>query len=170
MNNVVLLTSTCVALGALVGAIFALDNARRAVLRSQPELQREQEALLKLAEASITLKPGEVIYPLESQASRRQQFQRVIRQLKRNKWSPTQRSGLTARSAKSADGLATLACLLLPSADRARYSEEFRSELWMLAQVGVGSLRQLVHALGHLRSALLLGFRLRSPRRRSAAP
>jgi hypothetical protein len=59
---------------------------------------------------------------------------------------------------------------LLPAADRARYGEEYRSELWELAQSGYGRMRQLRYALRQLRSALPMSFALRAPRRRGAAP
>lgn len=74
------------------------------------------------------------------------------------------------RAAPSAAGLLTVAARLLPVADRARYAEEYLSELWDLAQCGVGRLRQLQYALRQLRSALLVSFALRSPRRRGAVP
>jgi hypothetical protein len=70
----------------------------------------------------------------------------------------------------SAAGLLTAAARLLPAADRARYAEEYRSELCDLAQSGDGRLRQFLYALRQLLRVLPMGFALRSPRRRSAAP
>jgi len=70
----------------------------------------------------------------------------------------------------SAAGLLVVAARVLPAAHRARYAEEYRSELWDLAQSGVGRLRQLQYALRQLCSAFPVGFTLRSPRRKSAAP
>ncbi len=70
----------------------------------------------------------------------------------------------------SAAGLLTAASRLLPAGDRARYAEEYRSELWDLAQGGAGRLGQLWYALRQLRSVLPMSLALRSPRRRSAAP
>ncbi len=72
--------------------------------------------------------------------------------------------------APSAASLLAAAASLLPPANRARYAEEYLSELWELAQCGAGRLRQLQYALHQLRGALPTSFALRSPRRRSAAP
>ena len=69
----------------------------------------------------------------------------------------------------SAAGLLTFAARLLPTADRARYGEEYQSELWDLARSGAGRLRQLGYGLRQLRRALAAGFALRSARRGSAA-
>ena len=69
----------------------------------------------------------------------------------------------------SAAGLLTFAARLLPTADRARYGEEYQSELWDLARSGAGRLRQLGYGLRQLRQALAAGFALRSARRGSAA-
>jgi len=69
----------------------------------------------------------------------------------------------------SAAGLLAAAARLLPAADRARYGEEYRSELWDLARSGAGRLRQLGYALRQLRRALPAAVALRSPRRGSAA-
>ena len=60
------------------------------------------------------------------------------------------------------------AALLLPAADRARYAEEYRAELFDLAGSGAGQLPQLRYALRQLRNALPVRFVLRSPRRRRA--
>ena len=70
--------------------------------------------------------------------------------------------------APSAAGLLAAAARLLPTADRARYAQEYRSELWDLAHTGAGRIRQLRYALRQLRSAPQMGIALRSPRRRSA--
>ena len=58
----------------------------------------------------------------------------------------------------------------LPCGDRVRYAEEYRAELWDLAQAGAGRITQLQYALRQLRNALPTGFALRSLRRRGAAP
>lgn len=76
----------------------------------------------------------------------------------------------TKRVARSAVRLLTAAACLLPAAGRARYAEEYRSELWELAQSGAGRLRQLRYALRQLFNVRRMGFALRSPRRRGAAP
>jgi hypothetical protein len=78
--------------------------------------------------------------------------------------------GHPARPGRSVSGLVGAAAFLLPVTDRARYAEEYRSELWDLAQSGAGRLRQLLYALRQLRRAIPMGLALRSPRRRSAAP
>ena len=72
--------------------------------------------------------------------------------------------------APSAASLLTTAARLLPAAHRGRYAEEYRSELWDLAQAGAGRMRQLRYAFCQLRSALPMSVTLRSPRRRSSAP
>lgn len=69
----------------------------------------------------------------------------------------------------SAAGLLA-AVRLLPPADRARYAEEYRSELWDLAQSGAGWLRQLGYAMRQLLRILPMCCVLRSPRHRSPAP
>jgi len=74
------------------------------------------------------------------------------------------------RVVPSAAGLLAVAVRPLPVADRTRYAEEYRSELWELTQSGAGRWRQLRYALRQLRSSLSVGFALRSPRRRGAAP
>ncbi len=74
------------------------------------------------------------------------------------------------RVSPSAAGLLAAAVRLLPAADRGRYAEEYRSELWDLAQAGAGRIGQLRYALCQLRSALSVSAALRSPRRRSVAP
>jgi hypothetical protein len=70
----------------------------------------------------------------------------------------------------SATHLLTAAARLLPTAERARYADEYRSELWELSQAGDGRIRQLSYALRQLRSAPSMRLALSSPRRRSAAP
>jgi hypothetical protein len=74
-----------------------------------------------------------------------------------------------ARPARPACGLTNAAALFLPGADRARYTAEYRSELWDLAQSGAGCLRQLLYAFRQFRAAVPMAFALRSPRRRGAA-
>jgi hypothetical protein len=59
---------------------------------------------------------------------------------------------------------------MLPAGDRARYAEEFGSELAEIALAGGGRFAQLAYAARQLRSAPRLRADLRSPRRRSAAP
>jgi hypothetical protein len=59
---------------------------------------------------------------------------------------------------------------LLPAADRARFAEEYRSELWDLTRPGAGRLRLLGYVMRQLLRILPLCVVLRSPRHRSAAP
>jgi hypothetical protein len=70
----------------------------------------------------------------------------------------------------SAKRLLDAAARVLPAADRARYADEYRSELWGLAHAGAACLRQLRYALRQLYRAPSMGFTLRSPHRRSATP
>jgi hypothetical protein len=79
------------------------------------------------------------------------------------------RQGEARRIASSATGLLAVAARLLPVADRARYAEEYGTELWELAQAGAGRLAQLGYALRQVRNAPRTGLALRSPRRRGAA-
>jgi hypothetical protein len=74
------------------------------------------------------------------------------------------------RVAPLAGRLLAAAARLLPAGDRARYAEEFRSELAELAAAGAGRRRQLAHAARVARSAPQLRAGLRAPRRRKAAP
>jgi hypothetical protein len=75
----------------------------------------------------------------------------------------------TRRVASSAVGLVTAATRLLPAVDRARYSEEYRSELWDLAQSGVGRLGQLLYATRQFLNMARVSLVLRSPRRHHPA-
>jgi hypothetical protein len=86
----------------------------------------------------------------------------------RNRAAPEQRTD--RRVAVSATHLLTAAVRLLPAAERARYAEEYCSELRELAQAGAGRIAQLRYALRQLRNAPSMGLAVRSPRRRSAAP
>lgn len=60
--------------------------------------------------------------------------------------------------------------LLLPERDRARYAEEFRSELWEIALADRRRRSQLAYAARQVKSAWLMRAELRTPRRRGAAP
>ena len=66
--------------------------------------------------------------------------------------------------------LLAAAARLLPAGDRARYAEEFRSELTEIARAGAGRRRQLAYAARVVMSARRLRADLRAPRRRRAAP
>ena len=66
--------------------------------------------------------------------------------------------------------LVAVAARLVPAADRARYAEEYRSELWDLAHTGAGRWPQLRYALRQLCNASRTSSALRAPRRRSAVP
>ncbi len=76
----------------------------------------------------------------------------------------------TSRIVPSAARLLSYAARFLPAVDRARYAQEYRSELWELAQSGVGRRGQLRYALRQLLRVPPMGFALRSPWRRSAVP
>ena len=67
--------------------------------------------------------------------------------------------------------LLAIASRLLPARDRARYADEFRSELWEIAHAVAGRRRaQLAYAARQVMSAWRLRAELRVPRRRRAAP
>jgi hypothetical protein len=59
---------------------------------------------------------------------------------------------------------------LLPEADRARYAEEFRCEVWELAAAGTGRWGQLARAARVLTRARETRAALRAPARRGALP
>jgi hypothetical protein len=172
-------TTVLAAAGAVLGVLVTIRTEHT---RRRMQQQMRDEIVLKLAAHSIVLKHGEMIPPLESQEVRRTANRwrqdllvgRLARSASRlgavNFLLRTRRGWLAARPAWPASGLTSVASFLLPAADRARYSEEYRSELWELAQAGAGRIRQLRYALRQLRNALPMGFALRSPRRRSAAP
>jgi hypothetical protein len=67
--------------------------------------------------------------------------------------------------------LLAVASRLLPARDRARYADEFRSELWEIAHAVAGRRRaQLAYAARQVMSAWRLRAELRIPRRRRAGP
>jgi hypothetical protein len=69
----------------------------------------------------------------------------------------------------TATGLLAVATWLLPAKDRARYKEEYQSELWEIAHTG-SRRAQLAYAARQLLSAFRLRRGLRIPPRRGAAP
>ncbi|MGI5227387.1 hypothetical protein [Actinoallomurus sp. CA-142502] len=69
-------------------------------------------------------------------------------------------------AAWSARQLLQVATRLLPGCDRARYAEEFRSELWDLA--GAGRWQQILYAARQLLRAGHLRIELKAPRRSKA--
>ena len=73
--------------------------------------------------------------------------------------APSDDSKLPAAAAK----LVELAVLLLPAADRARYCEEFRSELGELAETGATPEEQLIYGVRLLGQIWALRRELRSP-------
>ena len=153
MIGTVSFVTTAAGMGGLTGALVVATVIYR---RAQKEVKKElREMELRLAEHSIALKPGEVISAAGSWASSRKRKKRKL---------------AAARPAWPARRLADAASFLLPSADRDRYSKEFRSELWDLAQDGAGRFMQMRYALRQLRGALPMRMALRRPRRRSAAP
>ena len=78
--------------------------------------------------------------------------------------------GHPRRVAPVARRLITAAAWLLPARERARYVEEFRSELWEIAHVGGRRRAQLVYAVRQVLSAWRLRCGLSAPRRRGTAP
>jgi hypothetical protein len=62
------------------------------------------------------------------------------------------------------------AAVRLPARNRARYAEEYRSELFELAAAGEPRRRQVLFALRLLQTAPVLRLELRAPRRRKAGP
>ena len=76
----------------------------------------------------------------------------------------------SGRVAPIARHLVAAAVRLLPAGDRARYAEEFRSELWEIVHAGGRRRAQLAYAARQVMSARRLRAELRVPRRRGAAP
>lgn len=66
--------------------------------------------------------------------------------------------------------LVTIAASLLPDKDRARFCEEYRSELWDLASAGATRRRQLGYAFRQLLRTVPLRAAVLSPRRRRTGP
>jgi DNA-binding NarL/FixJ family response regulator len=88
--------------------------------------------------------------------------------------SPGQEERITEKRrvvpmATPAVGVAAAATRLLPAAERARYGEEYRSELWELAATGAGRRQQIRCAMSQLRCAVPLRFAVLAPRRRKAS-
>ncbi len=79
------------------------------------------------------------------------------------------RQGRNARRvAAPAKKLVAVASRLLPVAERARYLEEYRSELWDLAAAGAGCCRQVGYGARQVLSAMPLRSAVLAPRRRGA--
>ena len=76
----------------------------------------------------------------------------------------------TKRVMPSAARLLATAARLLPATDRARYAEEYRSELWEIAHAGQPRRRQVHYASRQVISSLRLRAELLAPRRRRASP
>jgi hypothetical protein len=66
--------------------------------------------------------------------------------------------------------LLVVAARMLPPRDRARYGDEFRSELWEIARARDGRWAQIAYAARQVRSSVQTRTALRAPRRRSAVP
>jgi hypothetical protein len=77
---------------------------------------------------------------------------------------------LVVNIATMAGWLVSAAAWLLPTADRTRYYEEYRSELWELAAAETTPRQQMQYALRQLGYALPLRFAVLSPRRKKASP
>ena len=188
---------TAVAAGALaVFAVITAGLARQAMRRQgkaiklvELDLQRQRkEIVLRLAEFSVARKPGETFSPASETPSEvvdlahlmlpgwiRATLRKISSTRRRSAptfglgW-PARTSRPTTRPAWPARGLAGAAAFLLPGTGRDRYAEEFRSELWDLAQSGAGRLQQLRYGFRQLCSALPMRLALRSPQRKNAAP
>ena len=147
----------------LVGDISRNVDRARAFARDQA-LARDVDRALTFADEFVNDLGRGFIHHSDLRRARR--LYRMIDRVSVNDrgQSKTRRITLPAAS------LLAAAVRLLPAADRARYADEYRSELWELAQSGNGRLRQLQYALRQLCSAPAMGVALRWPRRRSAAP
>jgi len=74
----------------------------------------------------------------------------------------------SGRVTPPAERLVLMAAWLLPAPDRARFGEEYRAELWEIAQSGVGCRQQLGYALRQLVRAVPLRFAVLAPGRSKA--
>lgn len=73
------------------------------------------------------------------------------------------------KMARVAGLLVKVSSWVLPAAQRCRYAEEFRAELWDVAEAGPGRWRQLACAARQLGLAWELRVELKAPHRRKAA-
>ena len=74
------------------------------------------------------------------------------------------------RPRRPASKVASAAVWFLPAEHQVRYSEEYLSELWDLAESGAGACRQLRYSFCQLVYTVPMALTLRSPRRRGALP
>ena len=70
---------------------------------------------------------------------------------------------------RAADWLLVATARVVPVAERGRYAEEFRSELWELAAGGGGTVAQVSYAVRLLAGCVRLRRELRPGRRRGVA-
>jgi len=88
-----------------------------------------------------------------------------------NRTSASRQGGAAGQQvAPSASRLLAFAAKGLPAADRARYAEEYRSELWEIACADGRRRTQLTYATRQVLAVPWLRAGLRTPRRRGATP
>jgi hypothetical protein len=92
----------------------------------------------------------------------------AVRERERGLARGSRRNHGAIRVAPSASRLLTVAITLLPAADRARYTEEYRSELWEITHAGGRRRTQLAYSARQVMSAWRLRAELRVRRRRGA--
>jgi hypothetical protein len=83
--------------------------------------------------------------------------------------SPVESAVVAVRVSKPARWVMTLALRALPVMERSRYAEEWRSELWDLAEGPGSQRRQVIHALRTMACAVPQRSSIRQGRRRAAA-
>jgi hypothetical protein len=150
--------------------VGALDGSRALDFRLATSCVRAEAFARKLELAGVfglDLKRGRELIKALGQAR-----ELAVGLMDEGAW-PTGKSGTRACSRRvtpSARRLVAVAARLLPAADRARYGEEYHSELWDLAAAGAGRRQQIGYAARQLYSAVPVHFAILSPRRRKASP
>jgi hypothetical protein len=95
---------------------------------------------------------------------------RVLRRLELSTDDRTRSKECSAEPMHAADGIAYIAIRMLPASDRARYCDEYRSELYELAAARASWWSQLLYALRLLDRTWVLRAELRSSAAERARP
>jgi hypothetical protein len=138
---------------SLIAMVWAIVSARRA---------RAEEAEWRARIAQVSHAEWSVRYKSVDSGEWRTEHVTVTVGRRRESHRPARRS-------RPAVSLTRAAVRVLPAAERDRYAEEFRAELYDLALSGAGPLRQVLYGVRQVRGTFLLSFALRAPRRRGAA-
>jgi hypothetical protein len=163
------------ALDDVYGRLFDRDLSE---LELERELERARDEALALArdlasDLDLELDRRDLIRDLCSMV----QFARFANRPRSNliqevspEEIPDTRLQESRRITPPARGLLAAAVRLLPPANRDRYAEEYRSELWEITHARASSRQQTRYALNQLARAAHLRSALLTPRRKNAAP